>query len=94
MNGQLLPMYHVMQECWHPIPELRKDPQAVMRDVNLLLYRVFNSKKVHLYATIDGPGDDDTATVNSNGSENGSSSTLKDTVGPMAPLVRHESTIV
>ncbi len=72
-------MYRLMHECWHPVPGLRKDPQAVMRDVSQILYRVFNSKKVHVYATIaedigngvgvDSDGDSSTLNGTANGQE-------------------------
>ena len=58
------------------MPELRKDPQTVMRDVNQLLYRVFNSKKVHVYATIDHYSED-VDRHNGEESNDSSSSTLK-----------------
>ena len=41
-----------MRGCWNPNPDTRREPQAVMRDMNQLLYRVFNSRKVHTYMTI------------------------------------------
>lgn len=60
MSGQRLPqpptcdnaIYQLMLECWDGDPHRRKQPQAVMRDINQLLYQVFNSRRKHSYATI------------------------------------------
>ena len=50
------PMYSIINDCWQPVQGQRKRPQAIMRDINQLLYRVFNSRKNHEYVTIDvGP---------------------------------------
>lgn len=53
-KSQLYPIYEIMQQCWNPNSDLRMEPQAIMRDMNQLLYRVFNSKRVmHNYVSID-----------------------------------------
>ena len=33
-------VYPVMKECWLPLPAQRKKPQAIMRDMNQMLYKV------------------------------------------------------
>ncbi|KAK9497663.1 hypothetical protein O3M35_004350 [Rhynocoris fuscipes] len=43
-------VYNLMLECWHQDPDQRKRPQAAMRDINQLLYQVFNSRRIHPYA--------------------------------------------
>ncbi|XP_063888153.1 tyrosine-protein kinase hopscotch-like [Scylla paramamosain] len=45
-------LYQVMLRCWSPDPQARRQPQAVMRDVNQILYQVFNSRQKHAYQTI------------------------------------------
>ncbi|XP_071541156.1 tyrosine-protein kinase hopscotch [Panulirus ornatus] len=45
-------LYKVMLRCWSPDPQARRQPQAIMRDVNQILYQVFNSRKNHAYQTI------------------------------------------
>lgn len=63
-SASLGPIYRVMTECWFPVPDQRKEPQALMRDMNQLMYRVFNSRKVHSYITINENDDeDDTSTI-------------------------------
>ncbi len=88
LKGHLRHLYQVMLECWNPVPELRKNPQSVMRDINQLLYRVFNSKKVHVYCTVDND-DDDFSSSDQNGAGD-SSSTLKmsDSGGQSSTVVR------
>lgn len=80
MAGQRLPkpslcpeeLYSLLKECWDGDPHRRKRPQAILRDINQMLYQrkiltlylvrpfyifyftVFNSRKVHTYATL-GP---------------------------------------
>ncbi|XP_063222235.1 tyrosine-protein kinase hopscotch [Bacillus rossius redtenbacheri] len=44
-------MYRLMLECWDLDVYRRKKPQAIMRDVNQILYQVFNSRRTHTYAT-------------------------------------------
>ena len=62
-----------MMECWAPHPDQRKEPQALMRDMNQLMYRVFNSRKVNAYVTIGENDDeeeeeeDDASTLDGNG---------------------------
>ena len=43
----------IMMRCWNPFPEARDTPQAILRDLNQLLYRVFNAKKIHTYISVD-----------------------------------------
>ncbi|XP_030744957.1 tyrosine-protein kinase JAK2 isoform X2 [Sitophilus oryzae] len=60
MSGKRLPqpqgcddeIYTLMMECWHSDPHRRKQPQEVSRDINQLLYQVYNSRKRHPYDTI------------------------------------------
>ena len=42
-------------KCWHPDPEDRATPQSVMKEMNKILYIVFNAKKVPQYVYIDQP---------------------------------------
>lgn len=51
-------LYKVMVRCWCPDPQARRQPQAVMRDVNQILYQVFNSRKTHAYQTLNHLADD------------------------------------
>ncbi|XP_071446998.1 tyrosine-protein kinase hopscotch [Hetaerina americana] len=44
-------VYNLMLECWDLDFHSRKKPQAVMRDINQILYQVFNSRQTHSYAT-------------------------------------------
>ncbi|KAK9719328.1 Protein tyrosine and serine/threonine kinase [Popillia japonica] len=46
-------IYQLMRECWDKDPHRRKQPQAIMRDINQLMYEVYNSRRVHSYAKID-----------------------------------------
>lgn len=71
-----------MSDCWAEIGT-RKNPQAVMRDINQIKYQVFNSRRnVHDYATarprrLTGPagaGDDDDELSQANSELNNSSS--------------------
>ena len=43
----------IVADCWHPDYSLRKRPQVLMRNINQLLYRVFNSRQVHKYCDLD-----------------------------------------
>ncbi|KAF2897768.1 hypothetical protein ILUMI_08399 [Ignelater luminosus] len=60
MSGKRLPppsgcpniIYQILRECWNADPHGRKQPQAVMRDINQILYQVYNSRKVHSYAQV------------------------------------------
>lgn len=45
-------IYQLMRECWDTDPHRRKQPQAIMRDVNQILYQLFNSRRTHAYAKI------------------------------------------
>lgn len=45
-------VYKLMMECWIKDPDARKKPQAIMRDINQILYEVYNSRRSHAYATI------------------------------------------
>ncbi|XP_046399545.1 tyrosine-protein kinase JAK2 [Ischnura elegans] len=50
-NGCPHEVYSLMLECWDLDFHSRKKPQAVMRDINQILYQVFNSRQNHSYAT-------------------------------------------
>ncbi|XP_015116546.1 tyrosine-protein kinase hopscotch [Diachasma alloeum] len=58
-SGKRLPMptgcptdvYKLMTECWGEPEGLPKRPQAIMRDINGILYQVYNSRRTHSYAT-------------------------------------------
>nr|ANA91281.1 Jak [Penaeus japonicus] len=74
-------LYKVMERCWSRDPQARRQPQAIMRDVNQILYQVFNSRKNHSYQTIyrasTSAAEDDEEEDNSNDldDENGSITT-------------------
>ncbi|XP_072764255.1 tyrosine-protein kinase hopscotch [Anoplolepis gracilipes] len=55
-------IYKVMKECWNE-KNKRKRPQAIMRDINQILHQVFNSRRIHAYATA-------VPKLNMNGDEN------------------------
>ena len=66
LHGKLSTIYGVMQGCWHPLTEARMAPHTILRDLNQLLYRIFNSKKVHTYVTLSQESDDlDDSSINS-----------------------------
>ncbi|CAL7948800.1 unnamed protein product [Xylocopa violacea] len=44
-------VYRLMLECWGDSSGTRKQPQAIMRDINQILYQVYNSRRSHAYAT-------------------------------------------
>ncbi|KAK2578134.1 hypothetical protein KPH14_012606 [Odynerus spinipes] len=44
-------VYKLMLECWGESNGTRKQPQAIMRDINQILYQVYNSRRTHAYAT-------------------------------------------
>ena len=48
-----LPLQTIVTDCWHPDSNLRKRPQVLMRDINQLLYKVFNSRRVHEYCDLE-----------------------------------------
>ncbi|XP_046997738.1 tyrosine-protein kinase hopscotch [Schistocerca americana] len=58
-SGKILPkpqlcpdaIYNLMSDCWDLDPYRRKKPQAIMRDINQILYEVFNSRRAHSYAS-------------------------------------------
>ncbi len=52
LQGELSTVYGVMQGCWYPLPEVRSSPHTILRDLNQLLYKVFNAKKVHTYVPV------------------------------------------
>lgn len=84
-TGRLLPrpercpsdLYQVMLQCWSPDPQTRRQPQAVMRDVNQILYQVFNSRQKHAYQTIFSGNMDDSDTQQ-NGEAEGNSMVEED----------------
>ncbi|GFS90101.1 tyrosine-protein kinase hopscotch [Nephila pilipes] len=41
------------EECWLHDQDNRKQPQSIVRDVNQILYEVYNSRRSHSYAMID-----------------------------------------
>ena len=45
--------YDIMLHCWQPDINRQKAPQAIMKDMNQVLYNVFNSKHINAYTTID-----------------------------------------
>ncbi|XP_014484244.1 PREDICTED: tyrosine-protein kinase hopscotch [Dinoponera quadriceps] len=44
-------VYRLMLQCWGENNTSRKQPQAIMRDINQILYQVYNSRRTHAYAT-------------------------------------------
>ncbi|GIY34753.1 tyrosine-protein kinase hopscotch [Caerostris extrusa] len=44
-------MRKLIEECWHS--DNRPRPQTIVRDVNQILYEVYNSRRSHSYAMID-----------------------------------------
>ena len=81
-SASLGQIYRVMMECWAPHPDQRKEPQALMRDMNQLMYRVFNSRKVHAYITIsendDEEEEDDASTLDGSVDARGTVETVLD----------------
>ncbi|XP_025075484.1 tyrosine-protein kinase hopscotch [Pogonomyrmex barbatus] len=45
-------IYKLMLECWGTNSIPRKQPQAIMRDINQILYEAYNCRRTHNYATI------------------------------------------
>jgi hypothetical protein len=35
-----------MKDCWLPLPAQRKKPQVIMRDMNQMLYKVYNARSI------------------------------------------------
>lgn len=64
-------LYKVMLRCWSADPQARRQPQAVMRDVNQILYQVFNSRQKHAYQTICTDLADDSEVQRMNGAGEG-----------------------
>ncbi|XP_020283323.1 tyrosine-protein kinase JAK2 [Pseudomyrmex gracilis] len=92
-NGERLPppkgcpkeIYNLMRECWGDKGKSRKQPQAIMRDVNQIIYQVFNSRRTyHSYATTypklseDTEDEDNSDTENKSNSDSNASSLLTD----------------
>lgn len=50
-NGCPTEVYRLMLECWGDSNGSRKQPQAITRDINQILYQVYNSRRSHAYAT-------------------------------------------
>ncbi|XP_076165135.1 tyrosine-protein kinase hopscotch isoform X1 [Ptiloglossa arizonensis] len=50
-NGCPTEVYRLILECWGDASGSRKQPQAIMRDINQILYQVYNSRRSHAYAT-------------------------------------------
>ncbi|KAJ8678849.1 hypothetical protein QAD02_014636 [Eretmocerus hayati] len=44
-------VYKLMNDCWGEFGGPRKQPQAIMRDINQIKYQVYNSRRSHAYAT-------------------------------------------
>ncbi|XP_075216229.1 tyrosine-protein kinase hopscotch [Lycorma delicatula] len=45
-------IYNLIRSCWDADPDRRKKPHEAMRDINQILYQVFNSRRTHPYSTI------------------------------------------
>ncbi|XP_017885743.1 tyrosine-protein kinase hopscotch [Ceratina calcarata] len=81
-------VYRLMRECWGEGNGSRKQPQAIMRDINQILYQVYNSRRSHSYATAfpkqfsselkkqDNPENSDSSDSRSLNSESRSSSLM------------------
>lgn len=81
LRGCMTSVYEVMLGCWIPVPGERKQPQVIMRDINQLLYRVFNSRKVHTYLSIDEDNlkrTDSVGTLQTDVTDNNSGSTTSE----------------
>ncbi|XP_012263583.2 tyrosine-protein kinase hopscotch [Athalia rosae] len=58
-SGKRLPMpagcpgevYKLMLECWGEVGGPRKQPQAIMRDINQIGHQVYNPRQMHAYET-------------------------------------------
>jgi len=53
MGQSLKQVETIMISCWRPLPDQRIKPQLIMRDLNQILYKVFNSRRPNDYVTID-----------------------------------------
>ncbi|XP_043290064.1 tyrosine-protein kinase JAK2 isoform X2 [Venturia canescens] len=76
-SGCPIEVYNLMIECWGEPGGPKKQPQAIMRDINQILYQVYNSRRTHAYATVFPRLFNDTAHQNDNDmeiTENNSSS--------------------
>lgn len=78
-------VYKLMLECWGEGGGPRKQPQAVMRDINQILYQVYNSRRIHAYETAFpklfndyGNVDAEEAEIDSSDSESRASSLFTD----------------
>ncbi|CAG9828556.1 unnamed protein product [Diabrotica balteata] len=69
-------IYSLMKECWDNDPHKRKKPQAIMRDVNQILYQVYNSRRVHSYAKVFSKADSQSLSGYSVNSSNITESTI------------------
>lgn len=45
-------IYQMMRECWEADPHRRRQPQSIMRDINQIMYQVYNSRRTHAYAKL------------------------------------------
>ncbi|XP_054715541.1 tyrosine-protein kinase JAK2-like [Uloborus diversus] len=52
-NGCHREIEKLMFECWFVDHDSRKQPQAIVRDINQILYEVYNSRRSHSYVVID-----------------------------------------
>lgn len=50
-NGCPKEVYKLISRCWGENNTAREQPQAIMRDINQILYQVYNSRRTHAYAT-------------------------------------------
>ncbi|XP_033329190.1 tyrosine-protein kinase hopscotch isoform X1 [Megalopta genalis] len=50
-NGCPTEVYRLMLDCWGDLSGTRKQPQTIMRDINQILYQVYNSRRSHAYTT-------------------------------------------
>ncbi|KAF8794893.1 Tyrosine-protein kinase JAK2 like protein [Argiope bruennichi] len=46
-------MGKLIEECWFRDPDNRKQPQSIVRDVNSILYQIYDSRRTHSYAVVD-----------------------------------------
>ncbi|XP_043204209.1 tyrosine-protein kinase hopscotch-like [Amphibalanus amphitrite] len=95
-NGCPRDIYRLMCDCWHHMPHNRKTPQAIMRDINQILYNVFNARQVHAYATLsnsasvdsgEGAGTPVDGTVTTLGTDNTTVSAIESVAPPMIDLL-------